>query len=222
VAKRTEADPGVDSSASERSSGNAQLRRTRILESTVQVVRERGFAGTRVVDIARHADTSAGLVLYHFGSLQGALNAALTAAENAFYVELERVLDTASTPVVRLRSMAELAAGSGPAVGDWVLWLELWVRALRDDDARAARESLDQRWRAALGSVVDEGVGTGDFVTADALTSTTRLASLMDGLAIQLALADPAVTVARFRELWLGAAALELGAPKLAAARDQQ
>ncbi len=191
-------------------------RRSRILRSTVHVVRERGFAGTRVADIARHADTSAGLVLYHFGSLQGALTAALTAAENSFYAELAEVLETASSPVVRLRSMAELASGYGSAVGDWVLWLELWVRALRDPEARAARESLDQRWRAALAAVVEEGVAGGDFTVVDPSTAITRLASLMDGLAIQLALGDPGIDVARFRELWLGAAALELGVPALA------
>jgi hypothetical protein len=38
----------------------------------------------------------------------------------------------------------------------------------------------------------------------------------MDGLAIQLALGDPVIDVTRFRQLWLGAAALELGAPALA------
>jgi AcrR family transcriptional regulator len=192
-----------------------QERRTRILQSTVHVVRQRGFAGTRVTDIAEHANTSAGLVLYHFGSLQGALTAALTAAENSFYTELERVLEIATSPVVRLRSMAELAAGYGPAVGDWVLWLELWVRALRDPEARATRESLDHRWRAALGSVVREGLASGDFTTSDPSTATMRLASLMDGLAIQLALGDPGIDVERFRELWLESAALELGAPAL-------
>jgi hypothetical protein len=97
-----------------------------------------------------------------------------------------------------------------------VLWLELWVRALRDPDARAARESLDQRWRAALAAVIQEGVSCGDFTVADPPTATTRLASLMDGLAIQLALGDPVIDVTRFRQLWLGAAALELGAPALA------
>ena len=35
---------------------------------------------------------------------------------------------------------------------------------------------------------------------------TARLAALMDGLAIQLALADPAMTPARFVRLWLEAA----------------
>jgi AcrR family transcriptional regulator len=190
-----------------------QARRRRILEATVHVVRERGFAGTRVVDIAAEAGTSSGLVLYHFGSLAGALAQALTFLEDSFYAALETDLEAVVGPVERLRQMAELAAASGPAVGDWTLWLELWVRALRDDTARAARESLDRRWRSALRQVVLEGVAAGAFTPADVAATALRLSCLMDGLAIQLALAGPGMTPARFRRLWLDAAALELGVP---------
>jgi len=188
-------------------------RRRRILEATVAVIRDRGFAGTRVTDIAGAAGTSSGLVVYHFGSLAGALTQCLTHVEDLFYGELETELESVAGPVERLRRMAELASESGPAVGDWTLWLELWVRALRDDDARAARESLDRRWRAALRAVVVEGVTAGVFHPADVAATTLRLSSLMDGLAIQLALAEPGMTAARFRRLWLDSAALELGVP---------
>ncbi len=188
-------------------------RRRRILSATVDVVRERGFAGTRVTDIASAAGTSSGLVLYHFGSLAGALAEALTFVEDAFYAEVVRDLDSAAGPVERLRLMAALGAGAGPAVGDWTLWLELWVRALRDETARAARESLDRRWRAALREVIQEGVDAGLFTPSDVTATTMRLTSLMDGLAIQLALNDPTMTPARFRRLWLDGAALELGVP---------
>ncbi len=186
-------------------------RRRRILEATVAVVRDRGFAGARVSDIAAAAGTSSGLVLYHFGSLAGAMNEAITWLEDTFYSDLAIELTDLPGPVERLRRMADLAAGSGPAVGDWTLWLELWVRALRDDSARAARESLDGRWRAALREVVDEGVEAGAFRVGDPAASTIRLACLMDGLAIQLALGDPGMTSDRFRDLWLVAAAHELG-----------
>lgn len=188
-------------------------RRRRILSATVGVVRRRGFAGTRVSDIAEAAGTSSGLVLYHFGSLAGALTEALTGVEEEFYADLQSELGAAAGPVQRLRLMAELGAGSGPAVGDWTLWLELWVRALRDEGARAARESLDRRWRSALREVIDEGVREGTFRPADAAASTVRLACLMDGLAIQLALQDPGMTPPRFRRFWLDAAALELAVP---------
>jgi hypothetical protein len=106
--------------------------------------------------------------------------------------------------------MADLGAGSGPAVGDWRLWLELWVRALHDPDARETRESLDRRWRAALRDVISEGVASGDFDPVDANAAAIRLASLMDGLAIQLALEDAGMTPERLADLWWEAATLEL------------
>jgi AcrR family transcriptional regulator len=190
-------------------------RRRRILEAAVDVLLARGYAGTRVVDIAKAAGTSSGLVLYHFKSLEGVLAQALTTVEDDFYTELDADLQATAGPVERLRLMALRASGNGPAVGDWRLWLEIWVRALRDDGARATREALDRRWRTALREVIDGGVATGDFHPVDAASSTVRLASLMDGLAIQLALADPDMTPARMTELWLESASLELGASGL-------
>lgn len=185
-------------------------RRDRILRATVDVVRDRGFSGTRVADIAEAAGTSQGLILYHFKSLAGALNAALTLLEDEFYEDLDRDLREQVGPVERLRHMADLGAGMGPAVGDWRLWLELWVRALHDDDARATRESLDRRWRTALRDVIGEGQATGDFDPADPEASAIRLASLMDGLAIQLALGDRGMTPQRLADLWWQGAAIEL------------
>jgi AcrR family transcriptional regulator len=202
-------------------SKDPEERRRRILDATIRVVRERGFSGTRVLDISAAAGTSPGLVLYHFGSLAGALAEALTFAEDAYYADLALSLDAAAGPVQRLRLMGELGASSSPAVGDWTLWLELWVRALRHPTARSTRIALDQRWRTALREVIDDGVRSGQFHPADAAASTYRLASLMDGLAIQLALDDPGMTEARFRDLWLGSAALELGvAPELFESRS--
>ena len=188
-------------------------RRRRILSAAEEVLRERGYSGTRVVDIAEAAGTSSGLVLYHFKSLEGVLAQALTAVEDEFYAELAADLKATAGAVQRLRLMAHRAAGNGPAVGDWRLWLEIWVRALRDEGARATREALDRRWRSALREVIDEGVAGGVFTPVDSDSSTVRLASLMDGLAIQLALADPDMTPDRMTTLWLESASLELGHP---------
>lgn len=185
-------------------------RRERILRATVEVVRERGFAGARVQDIAEAAGTSQGLVLYHFQSLAGALDAAVTFLEDEFYEDFGRALDAQAGPTERLRLMIALAVGQGPAVGDWRLWLELWVRALHDDGARATREALDRRWRAALRAVIEEGTSTGAFDPVDLDAAVMRLSSLIDGLAVQLALEEPAVTPERLVDLWWGSARAEL------------
>jgi AcrR family transcriptional regulator len=185
-------------------------RRRLIVKATLAMLRERGFAGTRMADIAARAGTSPALIAYHFRNLAGVLSEAMNVAEDVFYDDVEARLGGRPDAVSRLRACVEVAASSGPALGDWVLWMEIWVQALRDDNARAVREQLDRRWRAVLRDIIDQGVREGVFHSADPAATTLRLASLMDGLALQLALADPEMTSAKMADLWWRAAALEL------------
>ena len=45
-----------------------EARRVEILEATCEVVIERGFAGTRVADVAKRLNVSNSLIHYHFDS----------------------------------------------------------------------------------------------------------------------------------------------------------
>ena len=94
-------------------------RRRRILAAAVDVLTEKGFAGTRIADVAAAAGTSPALVVYHFGTLDGALAEALGSVEDAFY--------------------ADLAAGTDPDAG--------WGAPARDDrdPATVLRRYLDEK-----------------------------------------------------------------------------
>lgn len=188
-------------------------RRRRILAAAVDVLTEKGFAGTRIADVAAAAGTSPALVVYHFGTLDGALAEALGSLEDAFYADLESATDPDSGAIEQLRVLGVLACETGPAVGSWALWMEVWVRALHDGQARALSRALDARWKQSLRTVVDEGLWEGVFTCADPAATVARLASLMDGLAVQVSLRDPEISAARMTELWLTSAALELGVP---------
>ena len=186
-------------------------RRRRILAAAVEVLKEKGFAGARIADVAAVAGTSPALVVYHFATLDGVLAEALSSVEDDFYDDLEDALPSSATAVERLRVMGELGCDTGPAVGNWSLWMEVWVRALRDGQARDLRRGLDTRWRQMLRDVVDAGLAEGSFTCSDPDGAVVRLAALMDGLAVQVALHDPDVPEARMTTLWLDAAASELG-----------
>ncbi|MFN8167619.1 MAG: TetR family transcriptional regulator C-terminal domain-containing protein [Candidatus Nanopelagicales bacterium] len=188
-------------------------RRRRILAAAVEVLKDKGFAGARIADVAAVAGTSPALVVYHFKTLDGALAEALGSVEDDFYTDLEHALPPRASAVERLRVMGELGCDTGPAVGNWALWMEVWVRALRDGQARALRRALDMRWRQMLREVVDAGVAEGSFTCTDPAATVVRLAALMDGLAVQVALHDPDVPEERMSDLWLEAAAAELGVP---------
>jgi AcrR family transcriptional regulator len=190
-------------------------RRQQILEAAALVIAERGLCETRVADIGDRAGVSAALVLYYFGSKDRLLTEALTFAEDRFYLEtfhelagLERARDR----LVRLIDLAFPPKGaSTESFSDWVLWFELWSRALRDPEVARKREALDRRWRTTIADVVREGQGIGEFAAVDAQEFTLSLAALMDGLAIQVVLGDPAYTPERVRRLSLEAAARDLG-----------
>lgn len=184
-------------------------RRRRILAAAIAVLRERGFSGTRVADIAATAGTSPALVLYHFSSLADVLVAALESVEDDYYAELASYDD--SDPIDKLARMAVLSSESGPAFGDWKLWLEVWVRGLHDDRVDELRQISDQRGREAIQAVVEAGVSAGQFTVDDPARTTIRLTSLMDGLAVQAVLGGSGLTPDGLAREWLTGVAHELG-----------
>jgi AcrR family transcriptional regulator len=188
-------------------------RRRRILAATVDVIGQRGFAGTRVADIAAAAGTSPALVLYHFSSLSEVLVAGLRWSDDAWYADVQ--IDAPDVdPVDALVALAAEAGRSGATFGDWSLWLEVWVRARHDRDVDQVRADLDRRWRAQLDELVTAGAAAGAFDAPDPSGAALRLACSMDGLAVQAVLGDPPeLTPAQLGRTWLIGAARELGLP---------
>ena len=184
-------------------------RRRRILAAAIAVLRDRGFTGTRVADIATTAGTSPALVLYHFSSLADVLVAALESVEDDYYAGLGDGTDV--DPRDRLVQMAQTSSEGGPAFGDWRLWIEVWVRSLHDDRIDGLRRASDQRWRAEITATVRSGVEQGVFASADPERTGLRIACLMDGLAVQTVLGGSDLTPAAMAREWLIGAAHELG-----------
>ena len=169
------------------------VRRPAILKAAAEVIAERGVIGTRIADVAERAGTSAPgrpLLVRHQGR----------AADRGARVLRRPLLRRAQRPArassTSARARLERLVEVWPAEGDseTVLWMELWVRALRDPAVNATRAQLDARWRAAIADVVREGQAAGEFGEEDPEAFALTLGALMDGFAIQLALRDPAVT----------------------------
>jgi AcrR family transcriptional regulator len=185
------------------------VRRPAMLTAAAEVIRERGLDNARVSDVAERAGTSAPSVLYYFETKAELLKEALTSAEEDYYDELERELEGIES--ARERLVRIVVGGAEDGDYDASLWMELWPRALRDPDLAATRAELDGRWRRAIADVVHYGQERGEFGKVDAEDFAMLLASLLDGLAVQIALKDEDVTPRRARELSLAFAEKELG-----------
>ena len=173
------------------------VRRPAILKAAAEVIAERGVIGTRIADVAERAGTSAPGVLYWFTTKDELLTEALRFSDEQFYDALHQELSQLTGPRERLRRIVDLWPAEGD--GEAVLWMELWVRALRDPAVNAARAALDARWREAIAEVVRDGQAAGEFSAVDPEEFALTLGALMDGFAIQLALRDPGVTPEQVR-----------------------
>jgi AcrR family transcriptional regulator len=183
------------------------VRKGQILSAAAAVLSERGYANTRVVDIAKAAGTSPAAILYWFDGKDGLLAQALALREKEFHDRYTITIDAAESASDRLRILIEAMLHHY----DWALWMELCVLALRDESAAAERDRIDRRWRAALRAVIRDGEERGEFINSDPDETMFVLAALLDGMTPLIAMKAKGVTAERVERTWLAEAGRLLG-----------
>jgi AcrR family transcriptional regulator len=183
------------------------MSRDRILEAAVERIARDGIDGVRIARIAMDAGVSTALVHYYFATREALLAEAL---EYSFELAGDtRTVETAGGPAVqRLRDMVEQCLPlPGVQERDWVLWVELWLRAVRHPELRPTSAKLYAR----MHDWFVEAIEAGDFAPCDADRIADRTLALLDGLGLRALLGDPEMTIERAREEVWDALARELG-----------
>jgi AcrR family transcriptional regulator len=191
------------------------VRRVQILRAAADTIGERGFSETRITDVARRAGASSALVIYYFGTKDRLLTEALRWSEDGFYDGVATLLGELGSARERLEALVRRTCV--PYDGDegrdgWGLWFDLWAQALRHPEIAKDRAELDQRWRATIADVVRRGQRGGEIPNSvDAEEFAVAFAAMLDGLAIQVALLDPAINPDRAFAIAMRFASAELG-----------
>jgi AcrR family transcriptional regulator len=194
--------------------GTAEQRRKQMLLAALEIIEERGFPETRIADVAARAGTSPALVIYYFKTKDQLLTEALRYAEDVWYeAGTGRMADIPSAA----RRLEELVAMTCPPEADTqptsscLVWLDLWAQSVRLPEVASVRQKFDERWRETITALVLAGQEAGEFGPVNAEDFAVTLSSLLDGLAIQIALEDPAVGPGRAFELSMRFVASQLG-----------
>jgi AcrR family transcriptional regulator len=176
--------------------GIAEARRGQMLRAALDVISERGFADTRIADVAERIGISPALVIYYFKTKDQLLTEAIRFYEDAWYAEGKRRMDKLTTAAARLEEFVamNLLPDSDPELeSNWQLWLDFWVQAARNADVAAVRRESDERWRDVIVSLVLAGQEDKEFVGIDPQEFSIFVSALLDGLTVQIALDDPVV-----------------------------
>ncbi|HET7050019.1 MAG TPA: TetR/AcrR family transcriptional regulator [Solirubrobacteraceae bacterium] len=188
------------------------LRKPQIVAAAAEVLYERGLFDTRIGDIAQRAGTSSPTILYYFESKDRLLEEAVDRTDQEFYARVMEGQARQSRASDKLVHLIEETSLGPQGITDWTLWMEMWVRARRDEKVRETYFRLDRRQRGLIADIVREGQAAGEFdLAADPDDFAIALSGLMDGLGVQVTLGQPDVTAEGMIERCLALASSELG-----------
>jgi len=188
--------------------------RERILAAAVGQIAREGIDGVRIARIAMEARVSTALVHYHFETrdalLAEALEYSYQRAGEARIAGDEEL--PAASHAQRLQSMIDGCLPTTPALTeDWVLWVELWLRAARHPDLRPVAEELYARMHAWFRDEIAAGLEDGEFARCNPDEVADQTMALIDGYGIRTLIGDGAVPLERARKAVSIALARELG-----------
>ena len=192
--------------------------RERILAAAVERIARDGIDEVRIARIAMDAGVSSSLVHYHFETRDALLEQALEYSyELAGDVRLGPEGDALELGSVnRLAAMIDqFLPYPGLLERDWILWVELWLRAVRHPEMRPTAARLYERMREWFAEAIETGVERGEFdAGADAEQIADLILALADGYGVRVLFGDMGIAQAR-GQIW-AAISRDLGLPNQA------
>lgn len=188
--------------------------RERILEAACDLIASDGIDDVRIARVANRARASTALVHHYFSTREELLEQALVHSfETAGSERFAEESDGDPNPSRGLgRAIEACLPLPGAQERDWTLWVELWLRAVRDADLRPLAADLYGRYREWFASQIEAGLASGEFESAKPVDELADLAvALVDGLGVRALVRDPAVDVDRARRLIAEQLAGQLG-----------
>jgi AcrR family transcriptional regulator len=156
--------------------------RERILEAACDLIAADGIDDVRIARVAMRAGASTALVHHYFSTREELLEQALLHSFDK--AGDERFAESDAEATNATAALAEAIEDCLPVPGrlerDWVLWVELWLRAAREPGLRPLAASLYARYHEWLEDVLQRGIDAGEFTAPDDLPALTdRTMSLL-------------------------------------------
>jgi AcrR family transcriptional regulator len=188
-------------------------RRAQVLEATVRVISERGVERTRLVDVARSAKVSIGLIQHYFETRDELLASAFDFFNDLWVGDWETASSTEADPPHKLATLLRMSAFEfeGWREVQWRIWVEFWSLCNRNTAFRAHFSSIYDTFRKPFRDVIREGIERGDFAPLSPVEDVVdRLTAQIEGLRVHALLEPKRIPRQRMFELLLAQAQNEL------------
>jgi AcrR family transcriptional regulator len=187
--------------------------RDRILRAATELIASDGIDEVRIARVATKARASTSLVHHYFSTREELLaQALLQSFELAADERFGAGPDSAATATEALAiAIEECLPTPGEGEREWVLWVELWLRAAREPELRPVAGRMYESYREWVARVIRRGVEGGEFREVDVDRVADLAMALFDGLGVRSLIRDPEMSLDHARELAAELLGAELG-----------
>jgi AcrR family transcriptional regulator len=165
-------------------------RRQSLIDAAWRCASVRGFRDLTVDDVCAEAGVSKGAFYGYFTQKRDVLLALLDDDAAALDGELERITQSNTSSVERVRRFAQVMLARGDDPARVQVRADLWAELLTDNGVRDQLAEATQRRRELVRSWIEDGVSSGELVAIPANALASILLALTDGLMLHGAL-DP-------------------------------
>ena len=195
------------------SSPDAPDARERILRAASELIASDGIDEVRIARVANRARASTALVHHYFSTREELLAQALLQSFELAADERFGAGPAAAGSATEGLAIAidECLPTPGEGEREWVLWVELWLRATREPDLRPVAGRMYESYREWVARVIRRGVQSGEFREVDPDEVADLAMALFDGLGVRALIRDPAMSLDRARRIAAERLGAELG-----------
>jgi AcrR family transcriptional regulator len=187
--------------------------RDRILRAATELIASDGIDEVRIARVANRARASTALVHHYFSTREELLAQALLQSFELAADERFGAGPAAAASATEGLAIAidECLPTPGEGEREWVLWVELWLRAAREPELRPVAGRMYESYREWVARVIRRGVESGEFREVDPDRVADLAMALFDGLGVRALIRDPAMSLERARRMAAERLAAELG-----------
>lgn len=175
-------------------------RRPQILAAACEVIATAGIPALRLSDVAREAGVSSGTVHYYFETKKEVITAAFEFNLTDSLARRQALLTSGKDSLAILHDLVESYLPHDElSMRAWKVWLALWAEGSRDTVLQEINDRLYGQWRDVVADVIRSAQDAGLARAGDAVVQANMLIGMLDGLAVQVVLRSPRMTLADMR-----------------------
>lgn len=214
-------DPALPDSGRRSGGRRAGRGRESVLAGVRRVIAQRGAERTRFSDVVAETGAALSTLQYSFGNREDMIIAALRSMNAREVQRVQSAIESIDDPAVRLRTFIWETLRAGASIEEaregWLVWVEYWRSAARDEELAVEWRAAYEQWRGLLAPILSDGIEQERFTPAiDVEATITLTLALFEGLSVQFVLRRPDVDPVLAYRYVLSALEPLLGAPGLA------